>query len=120
MKIPNPIEAFIALLSRVLISYPWMKKGPGKVVESMPSEYREALSQLTSNDLNKLRVEDYYMMDEVYDNKIKLLELDKKLGIQAPPRKKYDQFGAYATKETLSEQRETILARHPEDFDSDE
>jgi hypothetical protein len=89
----KPIDAFFSLISRVLISDRWRRnKEPGKVVESMPVEQREALSQLKSDDISpdKLRAEDYYMMGDDYENKLKMLEFEKKLGIQPPPRKKYE------------------------------
>lgn len=65
---------------------------PGKMVESLSPELREALSQLKSDDLapNKLRVEEYWMMGPAYEKKVSDLDFEKNLGIQPPPRKKYE------------------------------
>ena len=89
----KPIEAFKALIGRFMLSDQarrWKDKGPGKVVESLSPEMREALTQLKSDDINpKLRVEDYWMMGEEYQKKLDVLDLEKNLGVQLPPRKKY-------------------------------
>jgi hypothetical protein len=60
----NTIDAFHDLIVHLLFSDRWRNKGPGKVVESMPAEDREALSQLKSDDISpeKARVEDYWMI----------------------------------------------------------
>lgn len=88
----NPIDAFHDLIARIIFSDRWRNKGPGKVVESMPAEDREALSQLKSDDIapEKARVEDYWMMGQDWEDKRKLLEYEEKMGIKPPPRKKYE------------------------------
>lgn len=88
----NPIEVFHNLIAQLIFTDRWRNKGPGKVVESMSSEDREALSHLKSEDISpeKARVEDYWMMGSDWEDKQKLLEHEKKMGIEPPPRKKYE------------------------------
>ena len=95
MKI-KPLEAFWILLERITWGDRYRRqekyKAPGKVVEGMSPEHREALSQLKSDDLapDKVRVEEYWMKGPVYDKQVKILEFEKSLGIEPPPRKKYN------------------------------
>jgi len=93
------IDAFFALLDRITLLDRWRNKGPGKVVESMSPEVREALSNLKSEEVavDKIRPVDYEMMGLNYHstdphNKLKLLEFEKQIGIQLPPRKKYGDY----------------------------
>jgi hypothetical protein len=88
------IEVFNRLLDRIMLADRWRNKGPGKVVENATDEERVALSNLTSEEVGKqLRVEEYWMIGSDHEAKSKMLELEKKLGIQPPPRKKYDEHG---------------------------
>lgn len=95
----NPIDAFYRLLARITLLDRWRNKGPGKVVESMPPEVREALTNLKSDELtvDQIRPKDYEMMGPDYyttdpHSKLQLLEFEKKLGVQPPPRKKYGDY----------------------------
>lgn len=94
MKTYKPMDAFFSLLDRIIFTDRWRKKGPGKVVESMPDEAREALSQLKSSDISgdKVRVEDYDMVGKNWEGSQKLLEFERKLGIKPPARKKYGDY----------------------------
>jgi hypothetical protein len=94
----KPIDAFQRLISSILLLDRWKRpenKAPGRVVESMPPEIREGLSNLKSDEIggDKVRVEDYYTMGDDWETRQKLLEIEKKMGIQPPPRKKYDEHG---------------------------
>lgn len=91
----KPIEAFLALINRVMFTGLWKRperSAPGKVVESMSLEQREALSKLKSDDIapDKLRVKDYWMMGPDYEKKVSALDFEKNMGIKPPPRKKYE------------------------------
>jgi hypothetical protein len=89
----KPLDALFNLLQRIAFTDRWRNQGPGKVVERASVEEREALSNLKSDEIgNKLRVEDYYMMDAEYELKNKSLEREKELGIRPPPRKKYEEY----------------------------
>lgn len=94
------IDAFWRLLDRITLLDRWRTKGPGKVVESMSAEERVALSNLKSGEIAPDKIMDakaYHMMGPEYystdpNTKLKLLELEKQLGIQPPPRKKYGDY----------------------------
>ena len=88
----NPIDIFHKLVEYLLFRDRFRNKGPGKVVESLSQEDREILSQLKSDDISpeKARVEVYHMMGDDWEDKRKLLEYEEKMGIQPPPRKKYE------------------------------
>lgn len=95
----KPIDAFYNLIGRITLLDKWRNKGPGKVVESMPPEAREALSNLKSEELavDQVHPKDWEMMGPDYHStdphgRLQLLEYEKKLGIKPPPRKKYDEF----------------------------
>lgn len=94
----KPIEAFQKLIGRFLIfteaARRWKNEGPGKVVESMPPEIREGLTQLKSDDIGPdTVVKDYLLWGDDYSSKQEALRIEKEFGIQPPPRKKYDEFG---------------------------
>jgi len=61
----KPIEAL-----RYALAYPLIMcnkaaiRGPGKVIERLGKEIREALSKLTSDDLAKMRVDWWELEDE--------------------------------------------------------
>jgi len=81
------------LINRVMLPERWKRPEnnvPGKVVQSMSPEQREALSSLTSDQLSNIRVEEYWTTSPDYEAKLEALELEKKMGIQPPPRKKYE------------------------------
>jgi hypothetical protein len=88
------LDAFARLLSKIITDggARYRHLGPGKVVERMSDEDRKALSQLTSDQINtNLRVEDYWMTGTDYEIKCQALKFEKELGIQPPPRKKYEE-----------------------------
>jgi len=91
----KPFDAFSRLFGGIFLLDKWRRpenRKPGKVVESMSPEIREALSNLKSDEIGpNLRVEDYNMMGDDYERKHEMLEFDKKLGFKPPPRKKYDE-----------------------------
>lgn len=48
----SPKEAFWDIVLAVWCHDGWRRLGPGKLVEKMPPEKREALKRLTAKDLN--------------------------------------------------------------------
>jgi hypothetical protein len=90
----SPLEVFNYLLARIMLTDRWRGKGPGAVVEHASAEERAALKELKSSDIEpgKLRIESYWMMGSDWEDKRKVLEFEKKCGIQPPPRKKYGDY----------------------------
>jgi hypothetical protein len=52
----RPLDAFINVLHR-LVTHNFDRKRPGHAIEKASPAEREALKELTSDDLNRLRVE---------------------------------------------------------------
>ncbi len=71
----------------------WKNKGPGKVVESLSPEERQALSQLKSEELASVQdAGDCVEPDPYREHEAQLKrEFDKKLIVLTPVRKKYEQ-----------------------------
>lgn len=99
----KPIDAFFQLINRIVFMDRWKREPnnkPGKVVESMSDEAREALSQLKSEDVSVDKVrepEAWFMMGPDshvvnYASRDKILEIEKSLGVKPPPRKKYGDY----------------------------
>jgi hypothetical protein len=67
----KPTEAFLKLLERAFVLSHVFKKIPGDVVNRSPKEDRDALKNLTSDEVASLRVEKYELGDRNYDEQVK-------------------------------------------------
>lgn len=89
----KPIETLLNLVDRLIVNLKGTNARnpkPGDLIKGMSAEKREELSQLKSDDIAHVRVDESWMMSAEYENKLKALEFEKKMGIQPPSRKKYE------------------------------
>jgi len=90
----KPVDYLNDIIDRI----PFMKEmwkrsyGPGRIIEKYSAEVREELSQLKSDDIANVRAADHCdLASDEYNDKQRLMEYEKNLGIQPPPRKKYEE-----------------------------